>query len=64
LSEVDIRRILTGYTAHEKYQVSYTSTDQATTFSLELVSLAVPYVQHFNPGEDGIQMIQHTLRAG
>ncbi len=64
LSENDLRRILTGYTAHEKYRVSYTSTDQATTFSLELVSLAVPYTQHFNPGEDEIEMIQRNLRAG
>jgi ribosomal protein S18 acetylase RimI-like enzyme len=64
LSENDLRRILTGYTAHEKYRVSYTSTDQATTFSLELVSLAEPYTQHFNPGEDEIEMIRRNLRAG
>jgi len=64
LSESDLRRIITGYTAHEKYRVTYTATDQATTFSLELVSLATPYTQHFNPGEDEIQMIQQKLQAG
>jgi ribosomal protein S18 acetylase RimI-like enzyme len=64
LSESDIRRILSGYTAHEKYRVSYTSTEQAATFSLELISLAEPYTQHFNPGQDEIEMIQRNLRAG
>ncbi len=64
LSESDIRRILSGYTAHEKYRVSYTSTEQAATFRLELVSLAEPYTQHFNPGQDEIEMIQRNLRAG
>ena len=64
VNEGDLRRIMTGYTAHEKYRVSYTSTDQATTFGLELVSLATPYTQHFNPDEAEIEMIQRTLPAG
>ncbi len=64
LNESDIRRILSGYTAYEKYRVSYTSTEQTATFSLELVSLAEPYTQHFNPGQDEIEMIQRNLQAG
>jgi streptothricin acetyltransferase len=64
LRESDLRRIITGYTAHEKYQVTYTATDQSTTFSLELVSLAAPYTQHFNPDKEELEMIQRTLQAG
>ena len=64
VSESDLRRIMTGYVAHEKYRVTYSATDQAATFSLELVSLEAPYTQHFNPGEDEIEMIQRTLQAG
>ena len=64
LNESDIRRILSGYTAYEKYRVRYTSTEQTATFSLELVSLAEPYTQHFNPGQDEIEMIQRNLQAG
>jgi len=48
LSETDLRRAITGYVSREKYQVSYTSTEQTTTFSLELASLAAPYVNHID----------------
>ena len=51
VSEGDLRRIMTGYTAYEKYRVTCTATDQAATFSLELVTLPAPYTQHFNPDE-------------
>jgi len=64
VSEGDLRRIMTGYTAHEKYRVTYTATDQAATFSLELVNLPAPYTQPFNPDRDEIDMIQRTLPAG
>jgi streptothricin acetyltransferase len=64
LNEADLRHIISGYVAREKYQVTYTATDQTTTFSLELVSLDSPYTQHFHPGEDEIEMIQQKLQAG
>ena len=64
INEGDLHRIMTGYTAHEKYRVTYTATDQVTTFGLELVSLADPYTQHFNLDEAEIEMIQRTLPAG
>ena len=64
LSESDLRSTITGYTAREKYRVTFTSTEKTTTFGLELVSLAAPYTQHFKPGEDEIQMIQQTMQAG
>jgi ribosomal protein S18 acetylase RimI-like enzyme len=64
VNEGDLRRIMSGYTAYEKYRVSYASTEQAATFSLELVSLAEPYTQHFNPDGDEIEMIQRALPAG
>jgi len=64
LSEAVLRRTITGYVSHEKYRVSYTSTDQNTSFNLELVSLAEPYVKHFDPSEEDIQHCQEALRAG
>jgi ribosomal protein S18 acetylase RimI-like enzyme len=64
LSEPDLRRTITGYVSHEKFQVSYTSTDQKTTFNLELVSLGEPYVKHFDPSEEDIHHCQEALQAG
>lgn len=64
LSEAVLRRTITGYISNEKYKVSYTPTDQNTIFILELVSLAEPYVKHFDPSEEDIQHCQEALRAG
>jgi len=64
LSEADLRFIITGYVSREKYQVGYTATDQKTTFSLELVSLSVPYVKHFDTTQEDIRHCQEALQAG
>jgi ribosomal protein S18 acetylase RimI-like enzyme len=64
VNEAVLRSTITGYVAHEKYRVSYTSTPQNTTFNLELVSLAAPYVKHFDPSEEDIRHSQGALQAG
>jgi ribosomal protein S18 acetylase RimI-like enzyme len=64
LSEAVLRRTITGYVSHEKYRVSLASSEQYTTFNLELVSLAEPHVKHFDPSEEDIHHCQEALRAG
>ncbi len=64
LGETTLRQIIAGYVSPEKYRVSYTAADQNTTFTLELVSLAEPYVKHFDPSPADIRHCQAALRAG
>ncbi len=64
LSEAILRQIITGYVSYEKYRVSLASCEQSTTFNLELVSLAEPYVKHFDPSEEDIHHCQEAVRAG
>ena len=64
LSEASLRRAIRGYVSRQKYQVSYTSNEQATSFTLELVDLAAPYIHHFDPAEEDILHSQKALEAG
>jgi ribosomal protein S18 acetylase RimI-like enzyme len=64
VSEVTLHSIITGYISQEKYLVFYSSTPVKTTFSLELVRLAEPYVKHFDSSPEDIQHCQEALWAG
>ena len=41
----DLEALITGYTAHERYEVSRTESDASTVFRLELIRLEAPFVK-------------------
>jgi streptothricin acetyltransferase len=64
LSGAVLRQTITGYVSHEKYAVSYTSTEQNTTFFIELIHLDQPFVKHFETSDEDIRHSQAALQAG
>ena len=64
VNEAVLRGIITGYVSREKYRVIYISTPQDTTFNLQLVNLASPYVKQFNTTQEDIRHSQEALQAG
>ncbi|MFN8373829.1 MAG: GNAT family N-acetyltransferase [Anaerolineae bacterium] len=47
-----LRRIISGYTSHEKYRVLKSETDVHTSITLELVTLPAPYVKVYDHLDD------------
>ena len=60
----DIRRLNNGYTSSAIYRVSKTTSPAATTFRLERVVLAQPYVKRWETDEEELGQLQKAVAAG
>ena len=49
LDAAAINRIITGYTTHETFTVTYSDTPEHTAFNLQKTPLLQPFVKRFAP---------------
>jgi ribosomal protein S18 acetylase RimI-like enzyme len=68
LTELDaatLQRLIVGYTSLAKYSVHRVEADATTAFTIELVTLPVPYIKRYDPVDsDTLNMYQAMLPAG
>lgn len=65
LDAAAINRIITGYTAHETFTITYSDTPEHTAFSLQKTPLPQPYVKQFAPTDEGtVQRYNQILTEG
>ena len=65
LDAAAINRIITGYTSHETFTVTYSDTPEHTTFSLQKTPLPQPFVKQFEPADEAtVQRYNQTVTHG
>jgi ribosomal protein S18 acetylase RimI-like enzyme len=65
LDPVAFRRLVSGYTAHTRYQIEQVETEEQILFRLDLVSRSQPFVKQYDHlDEETIQRYANLITAG
>lgn len=64
LSQVEADRIITGYTAHQRYAAAWHESEALTILSLTLEDLSQPYHKQFDTGSETLAMYNQVLEQG